>query len=263
MHSSSPDYLKEGDSFILYHPEGNFLLFYSPGKKFHTHLGEVVFSEKISYGDPVVSSKGETFYILHPNMVDLSMKVKRKTTIIYPKEAGLILLELGVRCGAVVGEVGTGSGALTFILASVVGKEGKVYTFERRKEFLENARENLKRYGDFPWVEWVERDVEVEGFGITGLDALFLDVPEPWRLVSHAFEALKGGRTLGSLSPNLEQVKLTHEAMKKEGFTRLRVYEVLQREIMIRPEGTRPRERGILHTGYLLFGEKTNKKEPL
>lgn len=194
-------------------------------------------------------------------MVDLSMKVRRKTTIIYPKEAGLILLELGVRPGMVVGEVGTGSGAFTYILASILGKEGRLYTFERRKEFIENAKENLKRYGEFPWVDWIERDVEVEGFGIKNLDAIFLDVPEPWKLIPHAFEALKGGRTLGSLSPNVEQIKLTHEAMKNEGFTRLRVYEIIQREILVRPEGTRPRERGIFHTGYLLFGEKVNKKE--
>ncbi len=246
---------------------GDYVLFYAPGKgqflkkiereKFSTHLGEIEFDKVIGkrYGEYIETTKKEKLYLLRPVIHDFSMNVKRTTTIIYPKDAGYMILRAGVKSGSIVFEVGTGSGAFTYILSMVVGKDGKVYTFERRKEFLENAKKNLRNFG-VKNVVFIHRDVEKEGFGKKDADALFVDVPEPWKIVPWGWEALKGGASWVSLNPNVEQIKKTKESLEQVGFTRIEVVEIFLREILVRKEGTRPKERMVSHTGYILFAQK-------
>jgi len=178
-------------------------------------------------------------------------KVERKTTIIYPKDAGYMLLNTNISCGSTVAEVGTGSGALTVVLANAVGEKGKVYSFEKREEFQQIAKENLRKYNLEKRVEFIIRDVYKEGFGIENLDAVFVDVPEPWQIVPHAARSLKPGHFWVSLSPNVEQVKQTVEELELNGFVDIRTVEIMEREMLVRSFGVRPRERMISHTGYI------------
>jgi tRNA (adenine57-N1/adenine58-N1)-methyltransferase len=195
-----------------------------------------------------------------PSLSDLQMKVKRRTTIIYPKDAGFMLLQTGTREGSRVLECGSGSGAFTFLLACVVGKTGKICSFERRPEHLDQAKENLRRLGEFPQIEWHLRDAETEGFGQNGFDAAFIDVPEPWTLVAAAREALWPGGFWVSLSPNYNQVEKTVFALEAASFTGIRTVEILEREILVRPEKTRPKEMGITHTAFITSARRA---EPL
>lgn len=210
----------------------------------------------LRFGETITSSMGKQFFVLRPSTALLSMKVKRTTSIIYPKDAGLILLETGIGSGSRVIEVGTGSGALTVVLARAVGREGRVYSFERRSEFLENARENIERFGLGDRVEFCLKDPAKEGFGIEPVDAAIIDVPEPWTLVQSVFQVLKGGGFWASLSPSVEQVQKTFESLEGP-FVRLKCLELLEREMLVRPGKTRPRERMVSHTGYLVFAQKT------
>jgi tRNA (adenine57-N1/adenine58-N1)-methyltransferase len=252
--------VRKGDLLFLYSGErAKYLLKYEPGKSFSSHLGTIEFPKRLRYGDELKTHRGRSFYVLRPRTSDLMMRVRRKTTIIYPKDAAYILQETGVRSGSKVIEVGTGSGSLTISLASIVGRYGKVYSFERRPEFLENATQNVERAGLSKRVRFFERDVESEGFGITGVDIVILDVPEPWKLVRHAWDALAGGGALASLSPNIEQIRETVDELRT-GFVRIRCVELLEREILVRERGTRPKERMVSHTGYLLFASKVNDR---
>ena len=152
-------------------------------------------------------------------------------------------------------EVGTGSGAFTIVLATIVGTTGKVYSFERRKEFLDNAINNVQRANLADRVEFLLCDPTKEGFNIPPVEAAFVDVPEPWEFVRPVYEVLEPGGFWVSLSPNIEQVQKTYEALKGY-FVRLRTVEVIEREILVREGKTRPREFMICHTGYLTFGNK-------
>lgn len=251
--------MKKGELILLYSDENaNYLISYEKNREIHTHKGKITLPARLSYGDIIYSSKNIPFYVLLPDTAYLSMKVKRKTTIVYPKDAGFILLNLGVKSGDKVLEVGTGSGAFTLILSNAVGKNGKVYSFERRKEFLENAKKNFEKFAKFKNVVFYHMDLEKEITDIK-VDSAFIDVPEPWKLISNVKKVLKSGCVVGSFSPNIEQIKKTKEKMVAEGFVRIRVYEITLREILLRKQGTRPKEYGITHTGYLIFGNKINK----
>jgi len=253
--------VKEGEYIILFGgKKASYFIPYKPGSKFSSHLGEITLPDNLNYGDIVESHKGHKFFILKPSLSDMILNIKRKTTIMYPKDIGYLILETGLKEGSKVAEVGSGSGALTTILASIVGDKGEVHSFERREEFLNLARENVERYGLLSRVKFYLKDVEKEGFGLTDLDIIFVDVPEPWTIVSWAYEALKGGGFWASLSPNVEQVQKTVTELKNKGFVLIKTVEILEREIMVRDVGTRPKEIMISHTGYLTTARKVNQK---
>lgn len=253
--------LKSNDLVLLYNGEKACYLLTLPEKGiFSTHKGNINLTEILdkAYGDAIKTHTGEIFYILKPTLADIAMKVKRTTTIVYPKDASMMLLRTIIFPGAKVIEVGSGSGALTVILANFVRPEGKVYSYEIRNEFLENARLNVRRFGLENYVEFVEADVEKQGFRHKEADAVFVDLPEPWGVINWARQALKGGHCLVSLNPTIEQIKKTKSVLELEGFTRIRVVELLEREILVKFTGTRPRERMVSHTAYLIFAQKTN-----
>jgi tRNA (adenine57-N1/adenine58-N1)-methyltransferase len=273
--------LKPGDMVMLYHGEKAKYLVTLPEKgAFSTHRGNIPYSlvfEK-DYGDTVKTHLGETYHLLKPTVADLQKKVKRTTTIVYPKEAGMMLVRTMVFPGARVIEVGSGSGALTSILANFVRPTGRVYSYESRADFSENAKHNVRSLGLLDWVDFKVRDVGESGtapvfgepkagavpygFDEIAVDTVFIDVPEPWDIVPHAHKALKGGFPLVSLSPTVEQIRKTKTVMELVGFTRIKAVELLERELLVRPSGCRPVERMISHTGYLLFGHKLNVPQP-
>ena len=257
------DSIKPNDLVLVYLDEKReYLVQIQPKIKLSTDLGDLNLNEVIGkpFGFIGKTHLGKDFYCLKPTTSDLIMRVKRMTTIVYPKDLGHLLLETSVGPGSKVIETGTGSGALAMVLAKLVAPDGMVYSYERKEEFLENAKKNLKRVGYDKNIEFFQRDVSLEGFIQKEVDAVFIDVPEPWEVIPKAAETLKAGHHLVSLSPNIEQVKRTVETMKAAGFIKIRVCENIQREILVRERGVRPKERGITHTAYLTNGYKAIKE---
>lgn len=256
--------LKPGDTVLLYHGEKTkYLITLSVKGAFSTHRGNIPFETIMQhdYGDTVKTHLGETYHLLKPTVADRQKKVKRTTTIVYPKEAGMMLVRTMIAPGARVVEVGSGSGALTSILATFVRPEGRVFSYEARADFSENAKHNIRTLGLLDYVDFKVRDVAQEGFDETDADTVIIDVPEPWDIVPHAHRALKGGCPMVSLSPTVEQVRRTKAVMELAGFARIKAVELLERELLVRPSGCRPAERMISHTGYLLFGHKIHTPE--
>lgn len=256
--------IKAGDTVYLYHSDRmKYLVRLTERGRLSTHRGYVEFTDIIGreFGDSVVTQLGHRFHLLRPTLADLAMKVKRTTTIVYPKDTGMMLLGTVVYPGARVIECGSGSGALSVILANFVRPEGRVYSYERRPEFSANARENVKRYGLEEFCEFKVADPEHDGFGERDVDAVFLDLPEPWTVMRAAHEALRGGYSLVSIVPTFEQLRKVTSVMEMEGFARIRVLEMLERGILIRASGIRPGDRMIGHTIYLVFGHKVARPE--
>ncbi len=227
---------------------------------FSTDLGNIKLSEVIGnrFGYVGKTHLGKPFYCLMPSTADLMFKVKRKTTIVYPKDLGYLLLETAIGPGSSVIEIGTGSGALTLVLARFVAPDGVVYSYERRQDFIENAKENVRRAGFINNVRFFCQDVAIDGVLQKDVDAVFVDVPEPWDVIEKARFGLKSGRHIVSWSPNVEQVKRTVEALKNNNFTRIKICEITERELLVRTQGVRPKERGITHTAYLIRASLIN-----
>lgn len=256
--------LKPGDFVYLYHSDRmKYLVELKETGRFSTHRGWVEFGRIVGreYGDTVSTQLHCRFCLLKPTAADLLLKVKRATTIVYPKDMGVMLLETCVFPGARVIETGSGSGGLTSLLASFVRPEGRVYSYERKADFSEVARSNVRRYGLEQFCEFFVRDAAVEGFDQTDVDAVFLDVPEPWTLVRQSWQALKGGHPLAAIVPTAEQLHKTYAALEIGGFTRIRAQEMLKREMLVRPGGTRPADRMIGHTVYIVLAHKANQSD--
>lgn len=250
--------IKEGDIIYLYNSEkAKYPVVFKPKQFFQCHLGKILLPETLNWGDVLETNKGHKFFVLKPSTQDLILNVKRKTNIMYPKDIGYIIVNSTIRDGSNVIEVGTGSGAMTTVLAIFVGPQGKVFSFDKREDHLENARKNLERYGLIDRVKLEVRDVALEGFGIQNADACIIDLPEPWTILPHAKESLKKGASVGIVVPTIEQIQETFKSLKKYEFTRIKCVELLEREIYLRENITRPKERMISHTVYVIVAYNT------
>lgn len=259
MAQDSANLIREKDLVLIYLDEKRqFLAQAISGLRLSSDLGDLKLNDIIDkpFGFLGKTHLGRDFYCLKPSTADMMMKVKRTTTIVYPKDLGYLILETAIGPGSRVIELGTGSGALTMVLAKFVAPDGIVYSYERRDDFIENARKNIERAGFAHNVEFTCADIGQTVFGQNDVDAVFVDVPEPWAIVPAAAAALKGGHHLVSWSPNVEQVKRMVDALQVHNFQRIKVKEIIEREMLVRLQGVRPRERGITHTAYLVRAQK-------
>ncbi len=254
--------IKDGDFVIIYFSEKlYYTVLVKKSKKFSSHKGEIFFDDIIGkeVGEKGKTHLGHEFFLLSPTFYDLQLSVKRKTNIVYPKDAGFIIMKSFIKPGARVIEAGTGSGSLTLLMASLVAPNGKVFSYDYREDLQKIGISNVEAAGVKDQVEFFIRDVTLEGFLQKNVDTVVLDLPEPWKVVNFARDSLRGGGSLVALSPNMEQVKKTFTAMDVAGFVRIETYELMLRPLLVRKEGTRPVQRYITHTLYLLFGYKIIK----
>lgn len=199
---------------------------------------------------------GRPYRVLRPTLPDLLANLRRKAQIVTPKDAAQLVLLAGIGPGHRVAEAGAGSGALTLVLAWTVGPQGRVFSFDRRADFLGVARENVAAAGLSDRVEFAERDVGADGLGLEELDAVVLDLPEPWTVLASAFRALKIGGSVLTYTPTYNQLERSVRALRGEGFEEVRSVEVLERSIHVGEGGTRPDFDMLGHTGFLSAGRK-------
>jgi len=255
----------EGGLVLLYFDvRRQWLLRVERGKEFHTHKGFVRTDEIIGlpFGSEIKSSLGERFWLLKPTTHDFIMHSLRRTQIMYPKDIGLILLKLSLASGMKVLEVGTGSGAMTVAAATAIKPTGHVHTYEVRNEFADLAERNLRRASVADYVT-VHRADARNGIDGNEFDAAIIDVGDPWPLIPLIHEALSGGAALLSFSPTVNQVEKTTETLGRVGFVNVHTLECFIREIRADTGKTRPATMMIGHTGYMTFGQKVMRPQPI
>lgn len=248
--------VKNNELIVLFNPKMQFKVIFQPEMDFSTHKGIIKFPESLKYGQVLTTNKDFSFVVLHANLEDKMLKVTRSTTIVYPKDLGMIISELGIVAGKQVTEVGTGSGALTFVLANIVGEKGKINSIDISEEKQKQGKNNFSLYSEFKNVTWHLADLTKEKIVIESADALFIDIPEPWTLLKEIRYLLKDGHGVGLLCPTFEQVKETANALNDFGFTRIRCKELIERTIYVRERSTRPADIFKGHTAFYLFAEK-------
>lgn len=234
------------------------------GAVLQTHRGVIRHDDIIGqkWGTRLQSHQGNPFYLFQPGLADLIREIKRTTQIMYPKEISYVMMILGVGPGKRVLECGGGSGALTTAFATMVGEEGKVYSYERKPEIQALARSNLARVNLDGRVVFKLGDA-ADGFEERDVDALFLDLPNPYDYLVQAKASLKGGGYLGMLVPTVNQVERCLQALQHHQFAFVEVCEILLRYYKTDWDRLRPVDRMIAHTGYLLFGRSVDRLDAL
>jgi tRNA (adenine57-N1/adenine58-N1)-methyltransferase len=193
---------------------------------------------------------------LRPTLGEYVLEMPRGAQVIYPKDLGPILMLADIFPGARILESGVGSGAMTMTLLRAVGPTGSVTGYELRDDFADRARRNVEGYlgTDLP-LTIETRDV-YEGIGVTDLDRIVLDLPEPWQVVKHAETALRPGGILLSYLPTILQVSTLRETLAESVFGMAETVEILQRGWNVEGASVRPDHRMVAHTGFLTVARK-------
>jgi tRNA (adenine57-N1/adenine58-N1)-methyltransferase len=247
--------VQPGDIVQLIDPRGKqHILQLTPSGKLQTHLGQINFDELfgLHWGSHVKTHTGKNFLLLQPSLHDILLNIRRSGTIMYPKDMGYILLKMNIIRGTHVIEAGSGSGALTTVLAVAVGPEGHVYSYDIRDDTQSLARKNIEKLGLADRVTFTCQDI-ADGFKQPSADALFLDIPNPEDYIEQVRHALKPGGFFGCLQPTTNQVSRLLETLMAFNFAFFEVCEIIQRHYKPVPARLRPEDRLTAHTGYLIF----------
>jgi tRNA (adenine57-N1/adenine58-N1)-methyltransferase catalytic subunit len=225
-----------------------------PGAQLQTHQGVLRHDDIIGapWGSYLPTHLGHCVLLLRPSTEDLVLNLKRTTQIVYPKDAGYIMLKMRITPGCRVVEAGTGSGSLTLMLAQTVSPQGRVYSYEVRPDIQTLARRNLTGLGLDQFVELKLRDIN-NGFDERDVDAVFFDLPKPWEYLTQAKASLSNGGFFGCILPPTNQVSKMLRKLSDYGFDMVEVEEMMLRQYKAVPDRLRPFDRMVAHTGYLVF----------
>jgi len=209
-------------------------------------------------GTTVTLTGGTRLLALRPTLSEYILMMPRGAQILYPKDIALILLWADIYPGATVLEAGIGSGALTLALVRAVGETGQVISYEVREDFLRRAEKNIETFlGKLP-PNLMTRLLDIyEGFEERQLDRILLDLPEPWRIVEMAGDALRpGGIMLSFLPTILQSSQLTEALYHDSRFTRIETFETLLRPWHIEGRSVRPDHRMVAHSGFITVARR-------
>lgn len=253
---TQPPHFGAGDlALLITSDQSRYLVTLRAGDELHTHQG--IFRHDTVIGAPsgaaITGVQGHAALALAPSLDDLMRHLKRGSQVIYPKDAAWLVHRLSLHSGSRIVEAGTGSGGLTIALAWAVAPAGMVYTYEVREDAYRVARRNLERSGLLPYVSMHERAIG-DGFEEEEVDALFLDVREPWEHLPQVRKALRSGGHFAALAPTTNQVSTLLDAMEQAGFADIAVEEILLRPWKPVPDRLRPADTMAAHTGFLVFG---------
>ena len=252
--------IEEGSYVLLFHSSSKKWLTSVRGeKKLHTHLGVIDISSIIGleYGSIVKTTEGKVIHLVKPTIHDFIMKSERATQIIYPKDLGFIVARAGIQNGSEVLEIGTGSGALTTFLASIVKPEGHVHTYDVNPQYLEIAVRNIEKAAMTRYVTTHLFD-PLQGYDQITYDAAIVDLGDPWNVISKVYTALKPSGAFIAICPTMNQLEKSAIGLKSNGFIDIDCVELMIRSIEAREGMTRPSMRMIGHTTYLIFARKSN-----
>ena len=228
--------------------------FYWSKGDLHTDSGMVKEKDILKNKSRVKSNIGEEFLVFDAKFIDKMQRIKRAPQAILEKDIGIILVNISLENDSKVLEAGSGSGKLTAFLAKTVSN-GTVYSYEIRKEFMDIAKKNIDEL-EIKNVVFKNKDV-YKGIREKNLDAIVLDLPEPWRALKHASKALKNGAFLVAYLPTIYQVmEFVDKAKKSKDFIFIKTIELIERPWFVDGRKVRPMSNIIGHTAFITFIRK-------
>ena len=254
-----------GDRVQLTGPKGRInTIVLVMGGRHGTHRGEIRHDDIIGKpsGSVIENHNGEKFLALKPLLSDYVLSMPRGAQIIYPKDAGQIIVEGDIFPGAVVIEAGVGSGALSSYLLRAIGDKGKLFSFEIREEFAQIAKANVENFLGITPKNWkITIGLLQENLSKivkkSSADRAVLDMLAPWECIAEVEKALKPGGLVICYVATATQLSRVAEEIKSTGrFTSVVAFETLVRPWHLEGLAVRPEHRMISHTGFLLTARK-------
>jgi len=211
----------------------------------------IVKGEDIEKAETIVKGHtGKEFRVFPANFNDNFDCFKKDAQSMVKKDIAYIMINSSLGKESTVLEAGTGSGFLTAYLARYVKK---VTTYD-----LEQSRTNLAKKNtegaELNNIEFKEGNI-YDGIEEKELDAVILDLPEPFRVVEHAFKALKQGGYLTIYVPQMTQIIDFVKEAEKLFFVE-KVIELNERNWNVSGNIARPRSPDVTHTAFLVFARK-------
>ena len=236
----------------------------APGTTFHTNKGGLSHDDIIGRdeGFTVTSTSGGEYLVFRPLLSEFVVSMPRGAAVVYPKDAAQIVAMADIFPGARVVEAGAGSGALTCSLLRAVGPTGCVSSFERREEFADVARRNVRQFfgatdgHEHPAWQLTVGDLveELPSHVEPGtVDRVVLDMLAPWECVDVVADALAPGGVVVAYVATTTQLGRTVETLRAHGeFTEPQPWETLVREWHVEGLAVRPQHSMNGHTGFLV-----------
>lgn len=230
------------------------------GAEWHTHKGMLKHDQLVGIPEgSIVATNGELkFQAFRPLLADYVLSMPRGATIIYPKDAAMILSMADIKPGVRVLEAGVGSGALSISILRAIGENGFLHSVEIRDDFAKISEKNVSSYfGEKP-ANWelsigALQEQQLEN----NYDRIVLDMLAPWECMDVASNALVPGGVFMSYVATTTQLSRIAEAIKDSGnFTEPESSETIVRGWHHEGLAVRPQHRMIGHTGFLVFARR-------
>ena len=255
-----------------------------------------------------VAANSGFVHILHPTPELWTSSLPHRTQVVYTPDYSYILHRIRARPGSTVIEAGSGSGSFSHASARAVysgypeksnsqgeshhyNRRGTVYSYEFNEVRYRKMKQEIADHNLEGIIHLTHRDVYSGGFLVEDgrgrekwrsprADAIFLDLPAPWKAIPHLSrtrpESLAGpsggGREKGeddendgwvsplnpkrtvylcTFSPCIEQVTRTIDALRKHGWVEIDMVELAHKRINVLRERVGmmvAQEKGASHT---------------
>ena len=252
---------KYGDRVQLTDAKGKlYSITLAQGSEWHTHKGMLKHDEIVGLpeGSIVATNQDLKFQAFRPLLADYVLSMPRGATIVYPKDAAMILGVADIKPGIRVLEAGVGSGALSISLLRAIGEEGVLHSVEIREDFAEISEKNVSSYFGGKPTNWkltigALQDQTFEA----DFDRVVLDMLSSWECLEVASKALVPGGVFMAYVATTTQLSKIAEAIKDSGnFTEPESSETIVRGWHHEGLAVRPQHRMIGHTGFLIFARR-------
>ena len=243
---------------VINTPKNNkFLAVVDLKKEFTTNEGNFKFSQIKNIPTLVKTSTGINFKIYKPTYKEFVLLMKRGPQIIYPKDVAQIVLESNIHNSSKVLEIGSGSGALTLYLYTLLKNTGVLYSLDSSRINQRRADKTISRY--ISTLSDENKDItfineELINFKYNTLnekiDAIITDVPEPWEFFTN--NKIENSVSWVSYLPSMTQVMRMNDLLKEQQFQDIEVKEIILRDWVVDENIVRPSNKLVSHTGFLI-----------
>jgi len=221
---------------------------------FHCAEGVISKTELAKENCIIKSNKDKEFFIFNASFMDSYKGIKKLAQTIPLKDLGFILAETGINKNSIVVDTGSGSGGCACFLARYVKK---VYTFDINELNLEQVRKNMSYFGLKNII--VKKADAYEKIPIKNADLVVLDLPDAWKAIGPADNALKIGGLVVSYCPQITQAQVfVNELMERKNYIHIKSVEIVERDWKIEGQIVRPRSLSNIHSGFITVARKIN-----